>query len=201
MNHKIDIIINSIYENLQIKYHIVYGKFPEEISLEYQILKEVIELKTRLSIKEALLFSDNLLQLEYTLVSKEQKLWRNFVFCHLVFLFGKKMFTFNTHLLIMICDSITKKNINKDFRYLILLADEKWIKKIYEYALVIEFSCSFSERYQIEFDKIQRLFLRFCQNIEKILTEIPKEMDIEIMKKEVFKKVKKSHQIKYVKGV
>lgn len=201
MNHKIDVIIDSIYENLQIKYHILYGKSTEEMSLEYQILKEVIELKTRLSIKETLLFSNSLLQLDYILASKEQKLWRNFVFCHLVFLFGKKMFSFDTHLLTIVCDSITRKNMNKDFRYLMLLTDKKWMKNLYEYILYVDFSSHLNNQYRINFDRIETSFLNLCEKIEKILTETPEEIDMEIMKKEVFKKVKKIHQISYLKGV
>ncbi len=193
--------MNPIYDVLQMKYHTLYGRTPKETSLEYQILKEVTELKTKLSIKEALLFSDMLVQMDYIYASKEQKLWKNFVFCHLVYLFGKKMFAFNIHLLTMICDSITKENIKKDFRYLMLLSDEKWIKKLYEQVLFTDFSFSFGNHYQIEFDRIQKLFLNLCQKIEEILKEIPKETDVEMMKKEVFKKVKNNFQSSYLKGV
>lgn len=190
MSKKTEFIINDIHELLQTRHHTLYGHNPKKSSLEFQILNELTEIKKTLSLKETLIFSNLMLQLDQILVSKEQKLWRAFVYCHLVYLFQKRVLVFNPYLLGMICDAITKENIKKDFRYLLLLSDEKWMSKLLEHTLFIDFTSSLTNKYQIDLDRIKRVFLFFCKQIRELLYSIPEETKIEEVKKEIFKKLK-----------
>lgn len=187
------IIIDPICETLSSKYCMVYGHSPKKSSIEWKILEEIKSLKENMKAKEALEFSNILLRLYDPFLSTEKKLWREFVCCHLFFLYGKKIFSFDIWILGLVCDAIKEEHIFKNERFITLLSDAKWMKKIYEYSLWTDFSSSLTNYYQISDERVKRLFLFFCKRIEVSLKKIPIEMTLEETKIEIYK-ILKSYQ-------
>lgn len=190
---KTKIVIDPICETLSSKYCMIYGYSPKKASIEWKILEEIRSLKETMTSKEALEFSNLLLRLYHPFLSTEKKLWREFVCCHLFFLYGKKIFSFDIWILGLVCDAINKEQLLKNERFITLLSDAKWMKKIYDYSLWTDFSSSLTNYYQINDERVQRLFLFFCKRIEICLKKIPKEMTLEETKIEIYK-ILKSYQ-------
>ena len=93
----------------------------------------------------------------------------------------------------LVCDAIKEEHIFKNERFITLLSDAKWMKKIYEYSLWTNFSSSLTNYYQISDERVKRLFLFFCKRIEVSLKKIPIEMTLEETKIEIYK-ILKSYQ-------
>lgn len=87
---KIEVIITSIYEKMKSKYEMLYGVTIKKNSMEALILGEIEELKNKLTLEEALLFVNTFSYLNSDLASQDQKLKREYIYCHLVYLFPKK---------------------------------------------------------------------------------------------------------------
>lgn len=185
---KVSIIIEPIKESLDRFYRMIYGKPLEAYSIEHKILKELDKLKEVLTLKDALLFRNLYGQFDYYFASKEQKLWRKFVFCHLVFLFRKAVLLCDVWLLTLICDAITKENI-EDALYLRVLSDRIWMKKVYEYVLLVDFSSSLTHQYQLEYERIKRVFLFMCRRIEQSVKKYSDE-EFCVLKIELLKEIK-----------
>lgn len=189
---KTEIILTPIYESLVHRYQLLYSENLSIDSIEYSILQEQKQLVFKLTVEESLLLSNMLVHLNQDLVSKEQKLWREFVLIHLIFLFGHKVLTYDSWLLSFACDAINKVNI-KNVRYLSLFIDNKWVMKIYEHALSIDFSSTLTYSYQIELERIRRVFLFLCRKIEASLDITSQEVELKTLKQELLKMIKTYH--------
>lgn len=185
---KVEVIIAPIYDQMKSKYQMIYGSQMKKNSLEAFIFKELEELKNRLTLEEALLFVNTFSCLSSDLASQEQKLKREFVYCHLVYLFPKKMTAYSSSLLCLICEAVTKKNINHSL-FLKLLADETWMQKVFEHALMIDYHSSLVNYYHTNQERIKRIFHFLCRRIEQALNEI-EEVEFSLLKKELLKIVK-----------
>ena len=194
---KIEIIINPILESLEAKHRLLYKQPLKKSSMKFLILKELANFKNKLSLEEVLLFSDNLSRLSSDLSSKEQNLEREFIYCHLTYLFERKMVKYSSRLLPLICDAVTNENINNKL-YLTLLSDEKWMMKVFEHTLMIDYSSSLVNKYKINPDRIKRVFLFLCRKIEHSLKDYEKT-EIAIIKKEILKLVKSYHSTELFK--
>lgn len=189
---KIESILNPIFDSMVHRYQLLYGTEPNINSIEYSILEEQKQLSNILTVEESLLLANMQIQFNQDLVSKEQKLWREFVLIHLVFLFCHKVLSFDSWLLSFVCDAITKENI-KNERYLSLLIDHKWVMKIYEHALSIDFSSTLAHTYKVELDRIRRVFLFLCRKVEAELDNITSEIELKEVKQELLKMIKTYH--------
>lgn len=192
---KVDAIITPIYEQMKSKYQMIYGK--QKKATKNFIFKEIEELQNRLTLEEALLFSNTFFYLSADLASQEQKLTREFIYCHLVYLFPKKMVTYSFPLLYLVCEAITEQNMHH-LLFLKLLSDETWIKKILEHALIIDYNSSLISGYQMNPDRVKRVFHFLCRRIEEFLKET-KEENIVVLKKELLKIVKTYHSAELYK--
>lgn len=178
-----------IYEQMKSKYQMIHGISIKKNSMEALILSEIAELKNRLTLEEALLFINTFSYLNSDLASQEQKLKREFIYCHFVYLFPRKMVTYSPWLLRFICDAVTEKNMNH-LTFLQLLSDEKWILKVFEHTLIIDYNSSLVNQYRIEQERIKRVFHFLCRRIEATLKNIHEEKEIHVLKKEILKVVK-----------
>lgn len=186
---KTEMIIDSIRTRMIDKYEMIYGYFPKKTSIEALILEELLELKSVLTIQDALLFLNMFSYLDCGFASKEQKIWREFVFCHFVFLFRKKMISFDSKILCFICDTIHEGNIDNDV-YLKLLSDQKWVIQILEHAIFVDFSSSLTRQYKIDQERIRKVFFFLCKKIERTLQTMPKERELNVIKKQLLKMIK-----------
>lgn len=186
---KIEVIITPIYEKLKSKYQMLYGVAIKKNSMEALVLEEVKELKNKLTLEDALLFANTFSYLSSDLASQEQKLKREFIYCHLVYLFPKKVVTYSITLLCLVCDSITEKNIHH-ILFLKLLSDETWIRKVFEHALIIDYHSSLVNQYKIDQERIKRIFHFLCRRIEDSLKEFDGDVEIMVLKKEILKIIK-----------
>ncbi len=186
---KTEVIITPISEKLKSKYQMLYGSTMKKNSIEAFIFGEIEELKNKLTLEDALLFANTFSYLNSDLSSQEQKLKREFTYCHLVYLFPKKVVAYSVTLLCLVCDAITEKNIH-DKLFLKLLSDEAWMKKVFEHALVIDYHSSLVNQYKVEQERIKRIFHFLCRRIEDSLKELDQEMEIMILKKKIFKIIK-----------
>lgn len=186
---KIEVIITPIYEKMKSKYEMLYGVTIKKNSMEALILGEIEELKNKLTLEEALLFVNTFSYLNSDLASQDQKLKREYIYCHLVYLFPKKMVAYSTTLLCLVCDVITEKNIHHTL-FLKLLSDESWILKVFEHALVIDYHSSLVKQYKVEPERVRRVFHFLCRRIEESLKDFDKEIEFAVLKKELFKIVK-----------
>lgn len=186
---KTETIIDSIRTRMINKYEMIYGYLPKKTSIEALILEELSELKTVLTIQDALLFLNMFSYLDFGFASKEQKVWREFVFCHFVFLFRKKMISFDSKMLCFICDVIHEENINNDL-YLKLLSDQKWVIQIFEHAIFVDFSSSLTKQYKIDQERIRKVFFFLCKKVEHALQTMPKEKELYVIKKQLLRMIK-----------
>ncbi len=186
---KIEVIITPIYEKISSKYKMIYGIPVKKNSMEALILEEIEQFKNQLTLEEALFFVNTFSYLNSDLASQEQKLKREFIYCHLVHLFPKKMVTYSSPLLRLVCDSITEKNIG-NLPFLHLLSDEKWMQKIFEHALMIDYHSSLVNQYRIDPERIKRVFHFLCRKIESTLKDLKKETEIATLKKQILKLIK-----------
>ena len=83
---KTEVIITPISEKLKSKYQMLYGSTMKKNSIEAFIFGEIEELKNKLTLEDALLFANTFSYLNSDLSSQEQKLKREFTYCHLVYL-------------------------------------------------------------------------------------------------------------------
>ncbi len=185
---KMDNIINPIYDSLWTKYSMIYGETPKKNSVEFSIFEELKQLN-ELPVSDALLFSYFIQQLDFVPAKRDQRLWREFVFCHLVYQFQKSVFSFEPILLIFVCDSITKDHIDGDMRYFKLLIDHVWIHKVLKHAIYIDYSSTLTNRYKVDMERVKRVFLFFCRRIQDQLLERPDESNLSILKKEILKNI------------
>lgn len=182
--------MNPIHESIKTKYAVAYGSFSKEKdNVEKMILDEFVQIKEQLNPKQALMFSHHLNQLENELIPQKQKIWRIFVYCHFVFLYGKKMLTYDTYLLKLVCDSVTKENI-KDNRYLAILSDKKWMIQVLEHAIYVDFCSTLSKTYKIDYYRIHKVFVFLCHNMWISLKTYSKGTNITVIKKQLMKKIK-----------
>lgn len=186
---KMDNIINPIYDSLWTKYSMAYGECPKKNSIEFSIFEELKQLSS-LSLTEALSFSYLIQQLDFIPAKRDQRLWRELAFCHLVFLFRKKVFSFDPILLIFVCDSIHMDHIDGDIRYLKLLVDYVWIQKIFHHAIYIDYSSTLTNRYKVDMERVKRVFLFFCRRIQEQLFSMPNEMDLSVLKRKILKNIR-----------
>lgn len=189
MQLKVEIIITPIYENLKSKYQMLHGADIKKNGMEAMILREIKELKNKLTLEEALLFANTISYLNPDFGSQEQKLKREFIYCHLVYLFPKKMIAYSFPLLRLVCDVITEKNIHCTL-FLKLLSDETWTWKILKRALAIDYHSSLVNQYKIDHERIKRVFHFFCRRIEDSLKDVDQEVEFMTLKKEVLKTIK-----------
>lgn len=191
MKAKNEAIINPIVESLKTKYSVVYGvELNKQQSFEFTVLEELESMKQILPVRDALLFSCQLQQLESDLVLQEQKVWRLFLYSHLVFLYGSKVLKFHSYLLRLVCDSITREDLKNDSRFLDFMCDSKWMMKIFEQALYVDFSSTLTSHYQVEIERVRKVFFFLCRRMEETLAMIPKETDLEIVKHKIMKQIK-----------
>ena len=85
---KMDNIINPIYDSLWTKYSMIYGETPKKNSVEFSIFEELKQLN-ELPVSDALLFSYFIQQLDFVPAKRDQRLWREIVYCHIVYQFQK----------------------------------------------------------------------------------------------------------------
>ncbi len=186
---KIEVIITPIYEKLKSKYQMLYGATIKKNSMEALILGEIEELKNKFTLEEALLFANTFSYLNIDLVSQEQKLKREFIYCHLTYLFPKKLITYSPWLLCLICDAVTEKNVHYTL-FLKFLSDETWMKKVFEHVLIIDYHSSLVNQYKIDKERIRRVFLFLCRRIEDSLKNYDRQIEFTDLKKEIFKIIK-----------
>ncbi|MCI8545266.1 MAG: hypothetical protein HFH09_03440 [Bacilli bacterium] len=186
---KVEVIITPIYEKLKSKYQMLYGVVIKKNSMEAFILGEIKELKNKLTVEDALLFASTFSYLNFDLASQEQKLKREFIYCHLVYLFPKRMVTYSFPLLCLVCDAITEKNVHH-ILFLKFLSDETWMLKVLEHTLIIDYHSSLVNQYRIDQERIRRVFHFLCRRIEDTVKEVDKKVEFAVLKKEVLKNIK-----------
>jgi len=199
---KVNSIIKPIYESLKIKYSSTSFSREEKKWLEKEVMDEINELSNIFEIREALLFSYQIRQLENDLASRNQKLWRQFIFCHLAFLYGKKILTFDLDVVKLVCDAITIENVYKKVWYLDLLSDSRLMMQVFSHSMLIDFSSTLTNYYKVDNDRLRRIFLFLCKKIEQLSDELPKNMEFNEVKKQIWKQIKvyQSNQI-FKRGV
>ncbi|MCI8446720.1 MAG: hypothetical protein HFH31_04405 [Bacilli bacterium] len=189
---KVEVIIKPIYDALIHQYWTIYEKYPNKSQIEFTILEELLLLKENLTVKEALYFSNLMLHIEDVYISKEQLIWRKLVFCHFVFLFKKRVFSFDSWLLGLILDTVTKENIEEIY-FLEILSDKKIMKELFEQVIIIDYNSSLKKQYEIDFGRIKRMFGVMCKRIEEDVKALKNDNNLEILKDKIVKKLKEYH--------
>lgn len=189
MSNKVDTVIMPIHDTLYQQYQMVYGKPPGKLQIETIILDELLSFNKIFTVKDVLYFSNVMLRLYDEYIPREMFVWKKFVFCHFVFLFQKKMFSFDSWLLGLLLDSVTRENI-KEIQFLELLSDKKFMIELYYQAMIIDYKTSFNNPYQMDLDRIKRFFRVICKQVESDVKKYQKDYDLEFIKKKVMENLK-----------
>lgn len=185
---KKDTIINPIFTKLTSCYQMTYYQSVPTNSFENLVLNELNQLKKMLTLEESLFFAHTFFYLNIDIGNKENSLKRKFMYVHLTFLFPKKIIYYQKWLLGFVCDAITEENV-KNHLYLTLLSDSKWVQKVFEHAMLVDYSSSLTNSYEMDNERLKRIFLFLCRRIEENL-KVQKESEITLLKKEILKSVK-----------